>query len=259
VPQLQGRVLIITGSTGIAAASARLADVEGYHIVVATADEQSGFDLAAEIGAECWAGNLTGTTAADSVLSLCLSKFGRVDALFNAAGLSGRRFGDGPAHECTDDGWDTTLANNLNIMFRMCRSVIGRMLQQDVRENGTRGAILNMGSVLADAPEPRHFATHAYAAAKGAVVSMSRSMAAYYAPHKIRVNVLAPGLVRTPASERAQDPDLAAFLQKKQPLAGGMLDAEDAARAALFLLGDGARSITGEVLRVDAGWSVAGV
>jgi len=134
------------------------------------------------------------------------------------------------------------------------------MLQQEPGLDGIRGAILNMGSVLAEAPEPRHFATHAYAAAKGAVVSMTRSMAAYYAPHKIRINAIAPGLVRTPASERAEgNLDLLEFIKKKQPLMGGMVAAEDVARAALFLLSEESRSITGEVLAVDAGWRVTGV
>ena len=140
------------------------------------------------------------------------------------------------------------------------RSAIGRMLQQEPEPDGIRGVILNVGSVLAEAPEPRHFATHAYAAAKGAVVAMSRSMAAYYAPLKIRVNVIAPGLARTPASERSQaDAELLEFVGRKQPLAAGMVDAEDVARAALFLLGPDSRSITGDVLTVDAGWSVTGV
>jgi NAD(P)-dependent dehydrogenase (short-subunit alcohol dehydrogenase family) len=257
---LKGKVLIITGSAGIPAAFAQLAAGAGARLVIATGDERSGWELAGRTGAEMWIGDLTRAESAESVVALCLSKFGRVDALFNAAGLSGRRFGDGPAHECTDEGWDVTLAQNLGIMFRMCRAVIGLMLQQEPGDNGIRGAVLNMGSVLAEAPEPRHFATHAYAAAKGAVVSMTRSMAAYYAPHRIRVNAIAPGLVRTPASERAVgDPELIEFIRKKQPLTGGMVDAEDVARAALFLLGEEARSITGEVLAVDAGWRVTGV
>jgi len=250
----------VNGSTGIGAATARLAAAAGARLLVATQDGESGWELAEETGAECWVGDLTRPDAAASVLSQCLSRFGRVDALFNAAGLSGRRFGDGPAHECSDEGWDTTLAHNLTIVFRMCRAAIGRMLQQEAGADGTRGVILNMGSVLAEAPEPRHFATHAYAAAKGAVAAMSRSMAAYYAPHRIRVNVIAPGLARTPASERAQgDATLAEFIRKKQPLTGGMVEAADVAQAALFLLSEDARSITGEVLTVDAGWSVTGV
>jgi NAD(P)-dependent dehydrogenase (short-subunit alcohol dehydrogenase family) len=255
---LDGKILIVTGSTGIAAATVRLAAEAGARVVVAASDETSGWELAERTRVEPWVGDLTRPASADSILSHCLAKFGRVDALFNASGLSGRRFGDGPVHEASDEGWDLTLSHNLKTMFQMCRAVVTRMLQQQVNENGSRGAILNIGSALAGAPEPKHFATHAYAAAKGAVVAMSRSMAAYYAPHRIRVNVLAPGLVRTPASERAGNPELLAFVEKKQPLTGGMVEAEDVARAALFLLGDGARSITGETVAVDGGWSVTG-
>jgi NAD(P)-dependent dehydrogenase (short-subunit alcohol dehydrogenase family) len=255
---LNGKVLIVTGSTGIAAATVRLAAAAGAHVVVVTSDEISGWELAEQTGVAPWVGDLTRPTAADSALAHCLSQFGRVDALFNASGLSGRRFGDGPVHETSDEGWEITLSHNLQVIFQMCRAVTGRMLQQAVVGNGSRGAILNVGSVLAGAPEPRHFATHAYAAAKGAVEAMSRSMAAYYAPHRIRVNVLAPGLVRTPASERAGSPELLAFIEKKQPLTGGMVDADDVARAALFLLGDDARSITGEAIAVDGGWTVSG-
>jgi len=256
---LHGKILIVTGSTGIGAATARLAAGAGAHVLIATADEVSGIELAGELSAELWTGDLARPAAADSVLAQCLSKFGRVDALFNAAGLSGRRFGDGPVHECTDEGWDVTFAQNAGILFRMCRAVTGRMMVQAPAADGLRGAILNIGSVLAESPEPRNFPTHAYAAAKGAVVALSRSMAAYYAPHHIRVNVLAPGLVRTPMSERAAAPALHEFIAKKQPLAGDMIDAGDVARAALFLLGDASHSVTGQVVSVDAGWSVTGV
>jgi NAD(P)-dependent dehydrogenase (short-subunit alcohol dehydrogenase family) len=255
---LQGKILIVTGSTGIAAATARLATRAGARVIIATSDEDSAWDLAQETATEPWVGELARPTAADAIVTHCISKFGRVDALFNAWGLSGRRFGDGPVHETSDEGWELTLDHNVGVMFRMCRAVITRMLQQPVDEKGARGAIVNMGSVLAEAPEPRHFATHAYAAAKGAVLAMSRSMAAFYAPHRIRVNVLEPGLVRTPASERAGTPELLDFIQQKQPLTGGMVDAEDVARAALFLLSDDSRSITGEAITIDGGWSVTG-
>jgi NAD(P)-dependent dehydrogenase (short-subunit alcohol dehydrogenase family) len=237
-----------------------MAVAEGAKVLLATHDEVSGFELAAEISAECWAGDLLRRDSASSILAQCLSKFGRVDALFNVAGLSGRRFGDGPVHELDDTGWETTLAHNLTVTVRMCRAVIGRMLEQSAAEDGSRGAIVNLGSVLVESPEPRHFATHAYAAAKGAVEALSRSMAAYYAEHGIRVNVLAPGFARTPAGERTQGATgLAEFVRKKQPLMGGILEVEDIARAALFLMGDGSRAITGQVLAVDAGWGLTGV
>jgi len=259
VASLREKVLIVTGSTGIAAAAVRRAVADGASVLVASGDSESAWELAAETGAQCWVGDLTLSSSADSVLSQCLACHGRVDALFNAAGLSGRRFGDGPVHELGDEGWDLTLAHNLKITFLMCRAVTGRMLQQEVGEDGVRGAIVNTGSILSEAPEPVHFATHAYAAAKGAIAAMSRSMAAYYAPHRIRVNAIAPGLVRTPTSERASAADLAEFVRKKQPLTDGMIEAEDAARAALFLLSEDARPITGELLAVDGGWHISGI
>uniref|UniRef100_Q023I9 Short-chain dehydrogenase/reductase SDR n=1 Tax=Solibacter usitatus (strain Ellin6076) TaxID=234267 RepID=Q023I9_SOLUE len=252
---MREKVLIITGSTGIGAETVRMTAARGARIVIATGDEISGFELAAETGAECWAGDLTLANSADSVLTQCLSKFGRVDGLFNVAGLSGRRFGDGPVHEIQDDAWHTTLSHNLTLAFRMCRAVTGRMLEQ---EGG--GAIVNMGSVLADSPEPRHFATHAYAAAKGAVAAMTKSMAAYYAPHGIRINLIAPGLVRTPAGERTQaDPAFQEFVRKKQPLNSGMIEVAEVARAAVFLLSEESRSVTGEVFTIDGGWRLSGV
>lgn len=255
---MQGKVLIITGSTGIGAVTARLAAAQGARLVIASGDELSAWELAAETGAECWPGDLSVPNSAASVVSQCLSRFGRVDALFNVAGVSGRRHGDGPVHEIEDDAWDAALTHNLTLTFRMCRAVTGRMLEQAADERGVRGAIVNMGSVLVESPEPRHFATHAYAAAKGAVTAMSRSMAAYYAPYGIRVNVLAPGMVRTPAAERTHiTPELQEFVRAKQSLSAGMIDVAEVARTALFLLGDGSRSITGEVLTVDGGWRLS--
>ena len=154
---LSGKAIIVTGSSGIAAAAVRQAAASGAHLVLASHDEQPAWELAAETGAECWTGDLTRPASAESVLSQCLSKFGRVDGLLYAAGMSGRRFGDGPVHECTDEGWDVAMAHNLKPVFQMCRAVAGRMLEQAAGENGIRGAIVNIGSVLAEAPEPfRH-------------------------------------------------------------------------------------------------------
>ena len=228
-------------------------------MVIAAADALTGFELAAETGGECWTGDLRASGAADSVVSQCLARFGRVDGLFHVTGMSGRRHGDGPVHEIEDEAWETVLAVNLGIAFRMCRAAVSRMMVQAPDEAGARGAIVTLGSVLVETPESKHFATHAYAAAKGALTAMCRSMAAWYAPHGIRINVVAPGVVGTPAGEMTQsDPVLAELLQRRQPLTAGVIPVEDIARAALFLLGGEARAITGEMLTIDSGWRLTG-
>lgn len=257
---VRDRVLLITGTTGIAAATARIAAEEGAHLFVIGIDAESGEALATSLP-NCRFARADLTVAAQVAAAIdgCVAAFGRIDALFNVVGISGRRFGDGPLHECTEEGWDATFAANAKSMFLVSREVICRMLAQDAGGDGTRGTILNMGSVLASHPESRFFSTHAYAASKGAVLSLTRAMASYYAPHGIRVNAIAPSLVRTPMSARAQDnAEILAFAAAKQPLAGGMLEADDVARAALFLLGAGSALVTGQVLGVDAGWSVTG-
>jgi NAD(P)-dependent dehydrogenase (short-subunit alcohol dehydrogenase family) len=208
----------------------------------------------------CWTGDFRRPEAAVDILSQCLACYGRVDGLFHVAGLSGRRHGDGPLDQIDDEGFENVLAANLGIAFHMSRAAVTRMLEQPPDENGCRGAIVTVGSVLVEAPESTHFATHGYAAAKGAIVAMCRSMAAYYAPQGIRVNVIAPGVVGTPAGERVQtDPELQELVRRRQPLTGGVISVDDIARAALYLLSPAARAITGEVLTVDAGWRLTGL
>ena len=255
--------LLITGATGIAAATAKLAAQAGASIFIVSLHETDCAVLANEINAsggrcEFYAGDLVQEVTACNAVQNCAQHFGRIDALFNVAGISGRKFGDGPLHECTETGWDMTMDTNAKTTFLMCREALKQMMQQDVNAVGSRGAILNMASVLAFAPEPNHFAAHAYAASKGAIISLSKAMASFYTPHKIRVNALAPGLIRTPMSQRAQDnPAIVEFMKTKQPLAEDLIEAEDVARAALFLLGDESRHITGQVMTVDGGWSVS--
>ena len=179
-------------------------------------------------------------------------KFGLVDAVFNVVGSSGRRFGDGPVHECTLDGWEMTFAANARPAFLVSREAVRSWLA-----GKTGGALLNVSSVLAFSPEPSHFATHAYAASKAAVISMSHAMAAQYAANGIRVNVLAPALVKTPMSARAQaDAEIRTFIEQKQPLSHGFLEAGDIAETAFFLLSEKARHITGQVITVDGGWTL---
>ena len=144
---------------------------------------------------------------------------------------------------------------NLKTTFLMNRAVLRHWLSLK-----QPGAILNMTSVLAESPEPAHFATHAYAASKAAISGMTLSMASYYAPHRIRVNAIAPGLVATPMSARAQcDEDLMKYMERKQPVSEGIIPAAEIASAAWFLISDASRAMTGQIVTVDGGWSVSNV
>src|SRR3989442_3942170 len=249
-----GKILLITGATGIAEATALGAAAQGDSVFVLSRTEAHCRDLCARLpDAGYHACDLRDECAVAAAFDACLRRFGGIDAVFNVAGISGRRFGDGPLHECSAEGWDITLDTNVRGMFLMCRSALKYWL-----DAGRPGAILNMASVLAFSPQAQHFAAHAYAASKGAIVSMSRAMAAYYAPNQIRVNVIAPALVRTPMSARAQkNAEVLDFIAQKQPLSKGMLDAADVAGTALFLLGDQSRHMTGQVVGIDGGWAVS--
>ena len=251
--RFDGKSVLVTGSTGIAAAAARALANEGARVFVASRTAAHAEALGSEIGARWQEADLTQEESVESVVQAIVGAYGRLDCVYNVAGISGRRLGDGPAHEMTLDGWNLTIAANATSQFLVCRAAIRQMLSQ--KEGG---AILNMSSTLARHPEPTHFATHGYAASKGAIESFSRAAAAYYAPHGIRINVIAPGLVATPMSERAQqDPQVLAYAAARQPLSRGILAASDLIGAALFLLSDDARMITGQVLDVDGGWSVS--
>jgi NAD(P)-dependent dehydrogenase (short-subunit alcohol dehydrogenase family) len=258
-----GRVALVTGSTGMAASAARALAAQGGHVFVVSRTADHARELVDGIraagGSAGWAaGDLAVEADAEAAVSSCVGAFGRVDLLYGVAGISGRRHGDGPLHEMTLAGWQTVLGANATSQFLVCRAVVRLMLGQEPRPDGSRGAILLMSSTLATDPAPAHFATHGYAASKGAIDAFTRAVAAYYARDGIRVNAIAPSLVATPMSVRAQrDPGILAYLAKKQPLAGGPLAADAITDVALFLLSDDARMITGQVVRVDGGWSVS--
>ena len=258
------RNYLITGSTGIAAETACLAVKNNARVFIVGNDDESCRTLNDELNktgeADFAVADLTLEAQVVEAVKKFSAKFGRLDALFNVAGISGRRFGDGAIHECTLEGWQTTFDVNTKTVFLMSREAIRLMLGQDLDADDLRGAILNMGSILSFSPEPEHFATHAYAASKGAIAALTKTMASYYAAHKIRVNLIAPSLVKTPMSKRAQtDETILDYMKIKHPLGEEMLDAIDVARLALFLMSNDSRRITGETFKIDAGWTVSNV
>jgi NAD(P)-dependent dehydrogenase (short-subunit alcohol dehydrogenase family) len=114
-----------------------------------------------------------------------------------------------------------------------------------------------MASVLGLVGGDDDFATHAYATSKGAIISLTRSIASYYAPRGIRANVICPGLIATPMSRRAQESEhIRARLSQLQPLTGDFGSPIDVANAALYLASDASSFVTGTVLTVDGGWTV---
>jgi NAD(P)-dependent dehydrogenase (short-subunit alcohol dehydrogenase family) len=254
---LQDRVVVVIGGTsgmGLSAACA-IRDAGGRVVAVGRDDEHAE-RARAELGDAnpVLARDACQSATADEAIRLAVREFGALDALYHVAGGSGRKWGDGPIHQVTDEGIQATLQLNLESMLYSNRAAAKWFMQH---ERG--GVVLNMASVLGMSPSPVLFATHVYAAAKAAVIGLTRSCAAYYAPHNIRFNAVAPGLVKTPMATRAaNNAEVATFLNSKQPLDGGRIGRPDDLDAAVvFLLSDQSKFVTGQVLGVDGGWSVS--
>jgi NAD(P)-dependent dehydrogenase (short-subunit alcohol dehydrogenase family) len=190
--------------------------------------------------------DVTSAEQVELMVAQAVSEFGRLDLLYNNAGVDSR----GSVADATEDDWDRCFAVNVKGTFLCSKAAIPHL-----RDAGG-GAIVNQGSVAGLVAVP-NFA--AYCAAKGAVVSLTRSMAIDLASHRIRVNAICPGTVFTPLMEpmlRARgDGDLDAGLAKtlvKYPI-GRLGTPEEIARVALFLSSDESSFMTGSIVTADGG------
>jgi NAD(P)-dependent dehydrogenase (short-subunit alcohol dehydrogenase family) len=249
-------IVIIGGTSGLGFSAARAFIMAGARVVIVGRDKEKVEVARKELGTSCLglAADATDPKAAPAAIQIALGNFEGFHGIYHVAGGSGRRKGDGPLHELTDEGWNYTLNENLTSLFYSNRAAVQQFLKQQ-----SGGSILNMGSVLGFSPSPHFFSTHAYAAAKAAITGLTKSSAAYYARNNIRFNVIAPALVATPMSQRAQgDEEILAFIATKQPLDGGRIGApSDLDSAAVYFLSDDSKFVTGQTLCVDGGWTVS--
>lgn len=245
---LPSRVAIVTGSgrgigKGIALAFANA----GADIVVAEIDKSLAEQTASEIaplGRKTLVvpTNVCVQGQVDQMVEQTLKKFGKIDILVNNAGgwsVKSRVI------DMKEADWDKTIELNLKSVFLCCKAVGNVMVKQH------KGAIVNISSLSGFVPYTD--APH-YAAAKAAVANLTMTLAEELAPHKIRVNAIAPGSVETELLERIyrDQPGLRDFRIKTVPL-GRLGRVEDIAAAALYLASDAADWVTGEVMFVRGG------
>ena len=260
--RLDGKVAVITGgASGIGEATVRLFVDEGCGVVVADVLDERGQRLVDGIGksAVYVHADVSQETQVQAVVEHAVSHFGRLDCVFNNAGLGGV---SGPIAEIPVDGFDCTIGILLRGVFLGMKHAAPIMKRQ-----GT-GSIVSTASV---AGLQAGFGPHVYSAAKAAVIQLTRSVAMELGESGVRVNCICPGGIATPIFGKALGLDEAAadeaakkmetVLATHQPIQRAGLP-EDIAQAALWLASDDSRFVTGHALVVDGGltggrmWSV---
>jgi len=248
--RLEGRVAVITGgASGMGRDTAQRFVDEGARVVVADLNEETGKQTLEQLGpdrARFIRTDVAEEADVEAMIALARSEFGRVDIVFNNAGVGGA-LGDITETEVED--WDYTFAVLVRAVFLGIKHGARAM-----KEQGEGGSILNTASVagLSGGAGPA-----AYSAAKAAVINLSRSAAVRLAEHQIRVNAICPGGILTPLIHRGNAELAAPRLATFQPWPEVGLG-EHIAGAALFLASDDSRFVTGEALVVDGGLTAAG-
>ena len=252
---LTGRVAIVTGAAmGIGKASAAALARAGALVVLADIDADAGEATRAELtatGAQVLFVH-TDVNSLDEVnaaAAAAISHFGGIDILVNNAALA---IG-GKVDEIDEASWNKVISTNLTSVWRGMKACIPAMKQRG------GGSIVSMSSVQS---LTGFSGWAAYAAAKGGINALTQQTAIDLAPHRIRVNAVAPGTIMTPLNEKVfrEHPDPDALIRtwnSAHPL-GRFGQPEEVAEAVLFLASDRASFITGTILRVDGGLMVKG-
>ncbi|HEX4486235.1 MAG TPA: glucose 1-dehydrogenase, partial [Terriglobales bacterium] len=242
--RLQGKTAIITGAgSGIGEASARIFAAEGARVAVVDYDEEGGQRVAKELGNSAFflKADVSKPSDMEQMAKTTAERFGRIDILFNNAGVSCV----GTIHETTEPDWDRVMAINTKGIYLACKYVVPIMLAQKA------GCIINMASGAAVLGLAQRAA---YSASKGAVYALTRAMQADYCRQGIRVNSLVPGTIYTPFVEGylrkhySDNMEKATENLKKRQLSGTLGTPEDIAYAALYLASDDAKFVFGSGL-----------
>ena len=253
--RLEAKVCVITGAgSGIGQASARLFAAEGGHVVVADLDLPAARTTADEIAksggvAVAEQVDVTDETQTSELAARVIERFGRIDVLFNNAGIAGV----GDVLETAPELFDRVMRVNVRGVYLMSRAIVPQMIAQ------RSGSIINMSSGIAEIGLARRVS---YAASKGAVLAMTRSMQVDLAPHGVRVNALLPGTILTPFVERYlkesySDPEEGMASIRKRQLSHELGRPEDVAAAALFLASDESKFMMATGLVIDGGMTGA--
>lgn len=249
--RLAGKVSIITGASGgLGRVAAGIFAREGSTVVIA--DMVDGADVVAEIEAAGGTAayvltNVTSDGSVAAMVEFTMARYGKLDVLYNNAGIA---HGDDDGVVNTDDAvWDLTLDINVTGVARCCKYGIPAMLQ------GGGGSIINVASFVAHvgAATPQI----AYTASKGAVLSMTREIAAIHARQGIRCNALCPGPVLTPLLAKFLSDDAKRQRRLVHVPMGRFGEPHEIANAALFLASDESSFVTGSSLMVDGGITCA--
>ncbi|WP_164667210.1 SDR family NAD(P)-dependent oxidoreductase [Virgibacillus doumboii] len=248
--RLSGKVALITGAgSGIGRETALLFAQEGAFVVVNELDEVAGLETLKEIESNKGKGVFiqADVTQPDDVEQMgrkIINSYKRIDVLFNNAGISGV----GQLHEIDQQTWNKVFDVNVNGVFHVSKAVLPYMMEQQ------EGSIINMSSCIAEIGLNNRAP---YAASKGAILSLTKSMQVDYAKYNIRVNALMPGTIYTSFVKdylsKDSNPQEAVEAIKSRQLGGDLGKPIDVAYAALYLASDESKFMMGSPFVIDGG------